>query len=592
MERLRRPLRHLQALLVVAVLAASCATTESNTQPRSERLEAELIGLLETDPAAIIPRLSRLSLENGYPAGMRPVTDWYQQAADAMSERVIESVEHGTPAALGTALSLEYSLMQLADIGLVSEPGGLPARDDIAVSLAESLLDANQELAGLSIYLSLVELSARPVAEREEWLAVAGALGDSFAAAAIARTLDREEPGVALSVDRLSEATVTVWVDRGIRIQDGRGVPDRVLGSGFYIDPDGYILTNYHVVESEVDPTYEGFSRAYIRPPDDPQSRIPARVIGYDRFLDLALLKVERPSDVVVPITAVPGLPSGEPVVAIGSPGGLERTVTSGIVSAAGRRFLPVGNSIQVDVPINPGNSGGPLLDANGRLVGIIFAGIEQFEGINFAIPSYWIRRMLPGLYAGGQAPSAWLGASVQETPRGLEVIYVMPGGPASSAGIREGDIIVDIGDREVPEIVGAQDALLRHGPGTLHPVSFLRDNRRLRTVIRAEQRPRLPIAEALPAAEAIDLLPPLFGIESERTSSGLGQRYVVTRVIPGSIGDEVGISERDPFQLRDWFVDVDEGYALVEILVRRRTGGFLEAAIQLVSFLDINSFI
>lgn len=588
MERLRSGIP-----VFLLLLLAGCATApEAPPEQRSERLETELNRLLESDPAAVFPRLSRLSLESAYPQGMEPVSRWYARAADRMGERVREELASGSPAALERARSLQYSLTELARIGLIPEPDNLASRDEIAVALAQALRDANQELAGLSIYLSLVELSARPVSEREEWLALASGLGDRFAAGAIGATMDREATPEVFSVDQLARATVTVWVDRGIRIQDGRGVPDRVLGSGFYIDPDGYILTNYHVVESEVDPTYEGFSRAYIRPPDDPQSRIPARVVGYDRFLDLALLKVERPSEVVVPITAVPGLPSGDTVLAIGSPGGLERTVTSGIVSAAGRRFLPVGDSIQVDVPINPGNSGGPLLDAEGQLVGIIFAGIEQFEGINFAIPSYWIRRMLPGLYAGGQAPSAWLGASVQQVPRGLEVIYTLPGGPASAAGIREGDIIVSVGDREVPEIVGAQDALLRYAPGTLHPVTFLRDNRRLQTLVLSEQRPRLPIAEALPAAEAVDLLPPLFGIQSERTSSGLGQRYVVTRVIPGSIGDEVGISERDPFQLRDWFVDVDEGYALVEILVRRRTGGFLEAAIQLVSFLDINSFI
>ena len=198
-------------------------------------------------------------------------------------------------------------------------------------------------------------------------------------------------------VEMLSGA-VTIWVNRGIRIEGGVGLPDRVIGSGFFIDQRGYLLTNYHVISSEVDPKYEGYSRVFIRLSDRPEDRIPAKVVGYSRIFDVALLKAEVKPNFVFGITDIEELKAGTRVFAIGSPGGLEKTITAGIVSATSRRFLQMGDAMQMDVPVNPGNSGGPLVDETGRMVGIVFAGIEQFQGVNFAIPGYWVLKFLPSL--------------------------------------------------------------------------------------------------------------------------------------------------------------------------------------------------
>ena len=175
--------------------------------------------------------------------------------------------------------------------------------------------------------------------------------------------------------------TVTIWVNKGIKVDKGVGTPDRSIGSGFFIDKRGYIITNYHVIESEVNPEYEGYSRLYIKKPDYAGTKIPAKVIGWDPVFDIALLKTELKTDYVFSINNEDNYRPGENIYAIGSPGGLDNTITSGIISASGRRFLPIGDSLQVDVPINPGNSGGPLVNSSGEMIGIVFAGIEQFEG-------------------------------------------------------------------------------------------------------------------------------------------------------------------------------------------------------------------
>ena len=197
--------------------------------------------------------------------------------------------------------------------------------------------------------------------------------------------------------EELISGTVTIWVNRGIKIEHGIGYPNRIIGSGFYIDKRGYILTNYHVISSEVDTEYEGFSRLYIKY-DQNEERIPAKVVGWDASLDIALLKVEYTPDYFYSFPKQTEYKPGEKIYAIGSPGGLDKTITAGIISNSGsRRLLPIGDTIQVDVPINSGNSGGPVVDVYGNLVGVVFAGIEQFEGVNFIIPVKWILKQSSG---------------------------------------------------------------------------------------------------------------------------------------------------------------------------------------------------
>ena len=395
------------------------------------------------------------------------------------------------------------------------------------------------------------------------------------------------------STSAMLKGVVTVWVNRGIRIENGVGRPDRIIGSGFFIDGRGYLITNYHVIESEVNPKYEGFSRLFIRLSDDPTERIPAQVVAWDRVLDLALLKAEVEPEYTFSFSLHGDAEPGSRILAIGSPGGLENTITSGIVSAVNRRFLQIGDAMQVDVPINPGNSGGPLLDDDGDLIGVVFAGIEQFEGINFAIPSDWVIRVLPALYKGGEYVHSWIGAALSESRNGLEVMYPVPGEPAMRAGIERNDIIRSIGGKPVRTMRDAQIALMDYRPETLVPVLIERDGGLLEVFVSTAARPFSPIETALERDIRENVFVPLFGMALEYTGKFLWEKsYIVSKVYTGSIADETGISVNDPLSIQGWSVDTDSRIALLQILVKKRKAGFIESGVQLGSYLEIDNFI
>ena len=396
------------------------------------------------------------------------------------------------------------------------------------------------------------------------------------------------------SVAEMVRGVATVWVDRGIRIHQGRGVPDRGIGSAFFVDSSGLLITNYHVIFSEVDPTFRGHSRMYIRMGDATSPRIPARVIGWDRALDLALIQTGITPEYVFSVVdwAVPNV--GEPVFAIGSPVGLEQTVTQGIVSALGRRFLQIGDVIQIDAAVNQGNSGGPVLDTSGRLVGIVFAGIEHFQGLNFAVPAERLAAALPAMVAGGKAERPWLGFSLSETPQGAEIIYVAPFTPAAEQQIREGSIIRTINGEAVRAPQGAlipalQDRLFPLRPGELVNLGLLDpDGVERNYVLRLVSRPVLPMAEAAQRDTRERLTAPLFGLVlSPQAGTSFFNRFMVQRVIRGSIADAAGLSENDPISIRGFRVFEQEGFALLDIDVRKRRMGFLQTTMRLPALLD-----
>ena len=396
------------------------------------------------------------------------------------------------------------------------------------------------------------------------------------------------------SFPQMLTGTVTILVNRGIKVQNGVGYPDQVIGSGFFIDPRGYLLTNHHVIESEVDPKYEGYSRLYVRLSDSPAGeRIPAKVVGYDSIFDLALIKAEVTPQYTFGGYPDPSLAPGDHIYAIGSPAGLEKTITSGIISALGRRFLQVGDTMQVDVPLNPGNSGGPLLSDKGDLLGVVFAGLQQFEGINFAIPYTWVERALPALYRGGEAVHPWMGMALAETDEGLQVIYVMPDEPGQKAGMQVGDTLLAIDGQAYTKIADVQQALLDYDPPSLVRVTYSRGGVKGEALICLSKRPDQPVETALERDARDPVIYPLFGMQLENVGTFLWRgNYIVKSVIKGSIADESGISAEDPLTLQDWQVDKDKGYAAMWIVIKKRKAGFIESPVEIAAYLETNNFV
>jgi serine protease Do len=233
------------------------------------------------------------------------------------------------------------------------------------------------------------------------------------------------------------------------------------LGSGFIIDPSGYIVTNHHVI-AEAD-------QITVRLADE--SELDATLVGSDEKTDLALLKVE--SDTPLPSAKWGNSEAtriGDWVIAIGNPFGLGGTVTAGIVSARQRDINsgPYDNFIQTDAAINRGNSGGPMFNLDGEVIGInsaIFSPSGGSVGIGFAIPSALARNIISQLEEGGEVQRGWLGVRIQtvtdelaeglrlDRARGALVAEVTKGGPAEAAGIKQGDVVLTFDGREVPEM-------------------------------------------------------------------------------------------------------------------------------------------
>ena len=273
----------------------------------------------------------------------------------------------------------------------------------------------------------------------------------------------------------------------------------RSLGSGFIIDEDGYIATNAHVVNHA--------SKVVVRLSD--KAEYPAKIIGVDEKTDVALIKIENSKEHLVPVTFGDSnaLEVGEWVMAIGSPFGLEQTVTVGVVSAKERVLGagPYDDFIQTDAAINPGNSGGPLVDADGRVIGINAAISSRSggnDGIGFAIPINLARGVLDQLRKSGKVERGWLGVSVQSvTPElaesfglpesaGALVAAVSAGSPAEKAAIERGDVILAFNGTPIQES-HQLPALVAQAPiGQQATVTVLRQGKRLEVPVNVVRQP------------------------------------------------------------------------------------------------------
>jgi serine protease Do len=267
--------------------------------------------------------------------------------------------------------------------------------------------------------------------------------------------------------------------------EDAPALQAQSLGSGLILWPDGYILTNRHVVRDA--------QEVIVKLSD--RRQFPAKLIGTDERSDLALLKIEASGLPNVKLGDVSKLRVGEWVLAIGSPFGFDYSVTAGIVSAKGRA-LPNENYVpflQTDVAINPGNSGGPLFNTRGEVVGVnsqIFSQTGGYMGVSFAIPIDVAAKVAQQLRDTGKVSRGWLGVVVQEVtrdlaqsfglerPEGALVARIVPGGPGEQAGLRLGDVILSYEGKDLPlssalpPLVGATD------PGTTVSLKVLREGK------------------------------------------------------------------------------------------------------------------
>ncbi len=245
-------------------------------------------------------------------------------------------------------------------------------------------------------------------------------------------------------------------------------------GTGFLLDSDGRIVTNFHVVE--------GNDRVEVRFGSDGNS-IDAEVRGTDASSDLALVQIDSGA---IPAGVKPlrladsrDVRVGDTAIAIGNPFGLDRTATEGIVSAVGREIqapngFSIDSVIQTDAPINPGNSGGPLLDDAGRVIGvnsqIETGGASGNVGIGFAVPSNIVRQVVPSLIRGEQIKRAYLGVetspATSSNQSGAQVQGTVPGGPGDRAGLRQGDVITRVDGEAVAEPSDIAQAIADDGPG------------------------------------------------------------------------------------------------------------------------------
>jgi serine protease Do len=272
--------------------------------------------------------------------------------------------------------------------------------------------------------------------------------------------------------------------------------PARGEGSGFIVSPDGYILTNAHVVD--------GANQVTVKMTD--RREYSAKVVGIDERTDVAVIKIEAKNLPTVRIGDASKLKPGEWVIAIGSPFGFENTVTAGIVSATSRSMPGAGNYtpfIQTDVAVNPGNSGGPLFNLNGEVVGInsqIYSRTGTYMGLSFAVPIDIANNVKQQLISNGRVTRSRIGVSIQDVnaqlaesfgldrPRGALVGMVENGSPGEKAGIKAGDVILKVDDQEIETSNQVPTLIAASKPGSEVKIQVWRDRETQQLTARPEE--------------------------------------------------------------------------------------------------------
>lgn len=338
------------------------------------------------------------------------------------------------------------------------------------------------------------------------------------------------------------------------------------LGSGFVISPDGYVLTNGHVIENA--------REINVRLSD--RREYEAKVVGIDDYTDVALLKIEAAELPSVKLGTGVDVKVGEWVLAIGSPFGFEHSVTAGIVSAKGRSlptesYVPF---IQTDVAINPGNSGGPLFNLDGEVVGVnsqIFSRTGGFMGLSFAIPIDVAMNVADQLRATGRVSRGWLGVLIQEVtrelaesfgmqqPEGALIAQVLLDSPAARAGLRVGDVVLAFNEQPVERHVDLPPLVGRTQVDSRASVKILRDGRVRVLEVGVEE---LPSKNEIRRTSSTVLAPvhtdtPLGVVvadlsREQRAAYGVGEYGVIVEEVEGRAATRAGLHEGDIILMLD----------------------------------------
>lgn len=336
--------------------------------------------------------------------------------------------------------------------------------------------------------------------------------------------------------------------------------PQASLGSGFIISPDGFIVTNNHVVQDaqSIEVTLEDGKQTY-----------PAKVIGTDPETDIALIKIE-PNAKLVPLEFGNSEQAkvGEWVLAVGNPFGLDHSITAGIISAKGRIIGagPYDNFIQTDASINPGNSGGPLINMQGQVIGLNTAIVATGQGIGFAVPSDIAREVIRQIREHGEVRRGLLGVAIQDMdrntakalglsePRGALVANVTPNSPAAQAGIRQGDVILSVNGKPVEDSHDLTRAIGALPPGERVKLTAWRNGKQQDYTVKLARRTAEALGQAQPGQAPSQPGGELLGMslrqftEQEAQALGVeaGRGVLVQGVTPGSPAEENGVAPGD----------------------------------------------
>jgi S1-C subfamily serine protease len=314
-------------------------------------------------------------------------------------------------------------------------------------------------------------------------------------AAGLEDPLDAYSAAVIGALEAVGPAVVSVYVGGADEAERARGG----AGSGVVVTPDGYLLTNEHVVEK--------VSHARVTFVDG--RSVPAVVAGRDPATDLAVLRAQATALPYAQLSQARPLRAGQLVVAVGNPFGFESTVSAGVVSALGRSLRSrhgrlIEGVVQHSAALNPGNSGGPLLDARGRVVGINTAIIAMAQGIGFAVPAATAQWVLTEILTQGRVRRAWLGVAVRDRPldlrlvralglahrRAAEILSREASGPAAEVDLQPGDLIVTVNAEAIDGIDTLHQRLARVPPGSELTLGVVRRTQRLSVGLVAREPP------------------------------------------------------------------------------------------------------